>query len=508
MGYLITLSMYLSILLGYYWFSKKDRSTFVTTNSWWKNGLSLFAVQFSITTPLLMSGVIHSEGISGMWLYWAVFIISGFSPFVFAPLWSKLNFITDNQFTRYRFSGFSAKCLHVFRTVYVGWFIVSFLISFQLLAFLKVLMFFTGLESNYCLVIVSVLMLISIIKNKVGLNIRLDTINTLIIAVVFITVFISLSYNYTPSSRQESNLFSTVLPSNLNHLWIYFFIQNISVSLFDGSGIEAQRFFSTKNTNNVWKMASLSVVLHLLFTLLIVFIIYFGIHQNNFNSGVDDEIKILYYFKNSLKSWMHPLILLSFFAVFITSFSGLLNWGSSYLSIDLYKTYFRPTSNNLNVAAYFCMLVICCTSLAFTYFSNSLQDLIKVFFSISAGVAPVFVLRWFWFKINAWTQIAAMISSGIYTLIYQFYVSKSQLELSIINHLELTPYTLQLLAVSSFTIITWLFVAIITPFDNPHKLEDFKRTVLKDYYLFPSLTKAIVFGIVVTSILYLTLLLL
>lgn len=251
-------------------------------------------------------------------------------------------------------------------------------------------------------------------------------------------------------------------------------------------------------------------MLHLLFTVIIIFIIYYGSHQNNFNREIDDEIKILYYFKESLKSWTHPFILLSFFAIFFTSFSGLLNWGSSFLTIDLYKTYIKPKSKKKseNIISYFSMFLICCTSLIFTYFSTSLDGLIKVFFSISAGVAPVFVLRWFWYKINASTQIAAMISSGVYTLAYQFYFSKSQFEGIIMNNLGLTSYIVQLLVVTFLTVFTWLFVTVVTPNDNQEKIEKFKSNVFKDYSLFLNLIKAILLGVTITFILYLTLTLL
>lgn len=127
----------LAILLFY--FLKKRKNTFQTQTTWWKNGFSLFAVNFSITTPLIYSGVLHTEGISGMWLFWCAYAISGFLPFVFAPLWAKLNFVTDNQFLLFRFSSKGAKILHIFRTIYVGWIIVAFLMSFQLLALLKVI---------------------------------------------------------------------------------------------------------------------------------------------------------------------------------------------------------------------------------------------------------------------------------------------------------------------------------------------------------------------------------
>src|SRR5690606_6814859 len=157
---------YILLLIGIYHFSNaKPEQVFKAETSWWKNGFSLFAINFSISTPLLYSGVLHTEGASGMWLYWCVILISGFVPFVFAPLWAKLNFITDNQFVLFRFSGKGAKALHLFRAIYVGWFIVAFLVGLQLLTFLKVLVFFTGFDKTYALLGLSAILLILSLKN-------------------------------------------------------------------------------------------------------------------------------------------------------------------------------------------------------------------------------------------------------------------------------------------------------------------------------------------------------
>ncbi len=504
MAYLITAIIYLSFLLGYYWFNKKEQEIYTTKQKWWSNGFSLFAVQFSITTPLLYSGVIHSQGISGLWLYWSIFFISGFAPFVFAPLWSKLNFVTDNQFILFRFTGKSAKYLHLFRTIYVGWIIVAFLISFQLLTFLKVLIFFTGLGNYHCFIILALLLLGSVFLNKIGVNIKMDFINVCFILVLFLAVLNSLYYTNDQILNNSNPLFSNVFPNNTTHLIIYLIVQNFSVSLFDGSGIEAQRFFSTENRKDNWKVASLSVLLQLVFTIIIVFIIYFGVNQTKFSSEIDNEVKILYYFKNSLSSWASPLILLSFFTVFVTSFNGLLNWGSSFLTIDLYKTYFNKTleAKQESKVAKLAMFFICCTSLLFTFYSSSLESLIKVFFSISAGVAPVFVLRWFWFRINAWTQISAMLSSGVYTLIYQVYFKGNAVEAEVIKFFNLNTFIVQLLFVTFFTIITWVLVALLTPKDSIHVINNFKANVFKDYNTKINILKALLFGALIVLLLW------
>lgn len=505
--YLFPLVTYAIIVIAYYYFNK-IKGSFETKTSWVKNGFSLFAVNFSITIPLLYSGIIHSEGIGGLWLFWSAYAISGFVPFVFAPLWAKLNFTTDNQFLLFRFGGKGAKIMHLFRTVYVGWLIVAFLMSFQLLALLKVITFIAGWERYISLGIISILLILITIKNKLSVNIRLDFFNTLLIGIVFIFVLIFLLL--APSSLPESTKiieFSTIFPINKWNLIVLLFVQTWSVNLFDGSGMEAQRFFSTKNKSNAWKVTILSSSLMVVFSLIMVLINYIGANKFGTPNLQDKEMFILSYLQNGLPTWFLPIVLVALFASFITTFEGMLNWGASYLTIDGYKTYINPKASKrrLSIISVASMLIIVSSSLAITYFNDSLTVLIKILFSITAGVAPVFVLRWFWMRINAWSQISAMISSGVYTLLYQNFIFKSKLEESWQELTSLNQYSVQLIFITIVTTVTWLIVTFITSKDNKLVTDNFKNKLLSNYNLKQNVFKALIFGIGIIMILVLML---
>lgn len=503
--FIITIFIYGILLVGYYFLQKKARP-FQTQTIWWKNGLSLFAVNFSITTSLVYSGVIHTEGVSGLWLFWCGYAISGFLPFVFAPLWAKLNFITDNQFLLFRFSGKGAKTLHVFRTVYVGWIIVAFLMSFQLLALLKVITYITGWEREIVLGLISFLLILIALKNKLSVNIKLDFFNIILIIFCFLGIlgfFMFLPDNKNP---KEYLALTPIFPTNKWNLLVLFLVQTWSVNLFDGSGVEAQRFFATKNKKNVWKVAFLSSSLSLVFSLIVVSINYLGANKLGNPQMIDQEINVLYYLQHGLPDWFLPIVIIAFFAAFITSFEGLLNWGASFLTIDGYKTYINPEvrEKKLTRISIFSMLIIVFTSLLITYFNDNLTTLIKVFFSISAGVAPVFVLRWFWMRINAWSQLSAMLSSGVYTYLYQNFVKDTDIEQHILNTTSLIQYSVQLIIITFLTTVTWVCVTFLTKKDDKQTLEDFKNQVFKNYELKNNILKAIVFGCFLILILYST----
>ena len=263
-----------------------------------------------------------------------------------------------------------------------------------------------------------------------------------------------------PHAANSTALNMDVFPVNKWNLLVLLLVQTWSVNLFDGSGVEAQRFFATKNKKETWKVAVIYSVLSLLFSLIFVLTIYLGATKLGSPSMLDNEMFILSYLKDGVPMWFLPFVAIAFFAAFITTFDGLLNWGASFLTIDGYKTYLRPkaSKNRLTIISILSMLIIVATSLLITYFNTSLTELIKAFFSISAGVAPVFVIRWFWMRINGWSQLAAMIGSGVYTLIYQNFIKSTSLEVAWQQVTTLNTYSMQLIFVTFLTTITWLMV--------------------------------------------------
>ena len=378
--------------------------------------------------------------------------------------------------------------------------------SFQLLALLKVVTFITGWERFTSLGIISILLITIAIKNKLGANIHLDFFNTILIGAVFIFILIFLIL--TPSATTESTKIielSPIFPVNKWNMMVLFFVQTWSVNLFDGSGIEAQRFFSTKKKSNAWKVAILSSSLAVLFSLIIVFINYLGANKFETPNLQDKEMYILVYLQSGLPNWFSPFILVAFFAAFITSFEGLLNWGASYLTIDGYKTYLNPKANRkrLSYISIITMLIIVVTSLVTTYFNDNLTVLTKIFFSISAGVAPVFALRWFWLRINVWSQISAMISSGIYTLLYQSFIKNTSIETLWLTNTSLNQYSIQLICITVATTLTWIIVTFSTPKDEKMITDRFKNQLFSNYNLKRNIFKALIFGLCLIMIVFL-----
>ena len=159
---------------------------------------------------------------------------------------------------------------------------------------------------------------------------------------------------------------------------------------------------------------------------------------------------------------------------FISTSESIMNWGGSFLSIDLYKTYLFPSKSNRHyvIISFLSMALLCLIAVIIAHYSSSLKYLILIVFSISAGVAPVYILRWFWNRINAWTQLSAMLASCFFTLTCEL------LKLSypaLFESIYFDAYALQFLIVSVLTILVWLSVTFLTKNEMNEEFIEFKR---------------------------------
>jgi Na+/proline symporter len=250
-------------------------------------------------------------------------------------------------------------------------------------------------------------------------------------------------------------------------------------------------------------VAALASSLGLVFSLTLVGIVYYGMHKIGPPAMEDGELHIMHYLDQGISPWLRPLLPIAFFAIFITTYEGMLNWGASFLSIDGYQTYVDKDASprKMKRVSTGSMLLITALSLSICWYTENLTSLIKILLSISAGVAPVFVLRWFWMRINAWSQLAAMLSSGVYTLLYRAYVSGTWWEQQAVELSGLNAYSIQLIAITVSTTATWIGVMYTTQKDDTALLEKFKATFATGIDLRSNLVKALVFGLVMVGIL-------
>jgi Na+/proline symporter len=176
-----------------------------------------------------------------------------------------------------------------------------------------------------------------------------------------------------------------------------------------------------------------------------------------------------------------------------------MNWGASFLTVDFYKTYFVKAKSSTHYAriSFLMMVLLSSLSLISTFYIDSLETLIKITFSISSVVAPVFALRWFWLRINAWSQLSAMLSSGVYTL--TFYILQGNFE-EFFKQSVLQPYEWRMIIVTILTTATWIIVTYLTKPDDRETIEHFRKILPPRNETVKSVMIAFIVGVGVLTI--------
>jgi Na+/proline symporter len=482
---MLVLFIYIVVILLITCFEKRElfKGVFKTSKktTWFISGISLFMYYVTVEQGQVITGILSAQGMWGLWIFWSSLLGAFVLPFVFAPLWSKLDFITDNQFLLFRFSGFGAKVLHAFRAFYVGGIVVAILLSYHILAFSRVIEIYFHFDKFSSILITGSILILFALKNSFQIKLKTDFFHSFI---YFLVLFTASYYLYTASGGlkvaidnfKHSGPFKLNLfpPSEVKFAWTswfaFVFIQWWSAQMFDGGGPEMARFTAVKGKRNAILTALFPILLYafLFFFLVIMAILVLSIQQTNLG-----ESQFIYTIFNCVPEFFKIVCLVGFFGMFITTAESQLSWGGAFLTIDLYKKYLNPkqTEKHIQFISFFSMLLLSVCGVVIAFNVNSLQAVLKIVFSISAGVAPVYILRWFWFRINAWSQLSAMISSGVYTLLFPYFFNTN----SVIYGFAFEEA--RLIIVTVLTTFTWLLVTFLTKKDDEEIIARMKKIV-------------------------------
>ncbi len=466
---MLTLALYLTLIITLTFLQKKEwfNSVFKSNKkvSWVISGLSLYMFYLSVDQGQFLTGLIAEHGMQGMWMVWAGWLGAFVVPIVFAPLWQKMDFITDNQFLLFRFPGKSGKILHLFRAIYVGGLVVALLLCFHVLGFSRVIQIYFDVNPKNAILITGLILCLFSLKNVLDLKLKMDALHAVIYFISFSIIFYSVwntgqgwdgIFTFFDKHPEKRNLVPATHDRNAwFSLVVFLGIQWWSCYLFDGGGPEMARFTAVKGTKNAMLTGLLPTAISLILSFFILGHIFMilGLSHDNSSNEIQYVVTVFGSVANSLK----PLVLLGFFGMFITTAESLLNWGASFLTMDGYKQYVNPNSSDkkIRIVSFSSMLFLSIMSILFALQIDSLQTLIKITFSIAAGVAPVYILRWIWFRINAWSQLSAMLSSAVFTLLYP--------QLHTLLPIKNFPMEeTRILAVTILTTIVWLSVTFLT----------------------------------------------
>jgi solute:Na+ symporter, SSS family len=459
---------------------------------WWLLGISMVATTFSADTPNLVTDIVRTNGVAGNWVWWAFLLTGMLTVFVYAKLWRRSEVLTDLEFYELRYSGKGAAFLRGFRAFYLGAVFNVLIMASVCLAGIKIGGALLGLSPVETLLISCA---ITVIYSSIGglRGIIITDFFQFILAMVA-TFWAAYEIVNLPQVAGLTNLLNhpDVIPKlNLipdiadTDLLIAVFIIPLAVQWWavwypgaepGGGGYVAQRMLSAKDEKNAIWATLLFNFMHyavrpwpwILIALasIVVFPNLESLQVAFPNTIVGNDLAYPAMI-SFLPSGLLGLLVASLIAAFMSTISTHLNWGSSYLVHDLYRRFFvkdRTEKHYVFMGRVFTVLLMVFSAFFALFLNNSLQAF-GIILQIGAGTGLIFILRWFWYRVNVYSELTAMIVSFIVALAFEFIIP---------NNFSVEE---KLIIGVTITTISWLFVTMITPPSNMETLQNFYKKI-------------------------------
>jgi Na+/proline symporter len=459
---------------------------------WWLLGISMVATTFSADTPNLVTDIVRTNGVAGNWVWWAFLLTGMLTVFVYAKLWRRSEVLTDLEFYELRYSGKGAAFLRGFRAFYLGAVFNVLIMASVCLAGIKIGGALLGLSPVETLLISCA---VTVIYSSIGglRGIIITDFFQFILAMVA-TFWAAYEIVNLPQVAGLTNLLNhpDVIPKlNLipdiadTDLFIAVFIIPLAVQWWavwypgaepGGGGYVAQRMLSAKDEKNAIWATLLFNFMHyavrpwpwILIALasIVVFPNLESLQVAFPNTIVGNDLAYPAMI-SFLPSGLLGLLVASLIAAFMSTISTHLNWGSSYLVHDFYRRFFvkdRTEKHYVFIGRVFTVLLMVFSAFFALFLNNSLQAF-GIILQIGAGTGLIFILRWFWYRVNVYSELTAMIVSFIVALAFEFIIP---------NNFSVEE---KLIIGVTITTISWLIVTLITPPSNMETLQNFYKKI-------------------------------
>ena len=455
---------------------------------WWLLGISMVATTFSTDTPNLVTDIVRTNGVSGNWVWWAFLVTGLLTVFVYAKLWRKSEVKTDIEFYELRYGGKPARFLRSFRAIYLGIIFNVLAMAGVTLAAIKIGQVMLGLPPITTVVIAGC---ITVVFSAIGGFKGVVYTDFILFFIAMIGAFGAAYYivglpevgglealidhenvkdklNILPS-MDDTETFVTLLIIPLAVQWWSSWYPGSEPG---GGGYVAQRMLAAKDENHAIAATFFYNIMHyalrpwpwivVALASLILFPDLASI-QEAFPNVTEDKLghDLAYSaMLTKLPSGLLGLVLASLAAAYMSTISTHLNWGASYVVNDFYKQQVKPDATEkhlVNIGRITTVILMIVSSLVALSLTNALQ-LFEIILMFGAGTGLIFILRWFWWRINAWTEISAMIASGIISILLTF---TSQGD-ALFNDGGMFPGYLKFPFVVLFSTVIWLLVTFLT----------------------------------------------
>jgi len=513
-GYLL-----ITLVLGLYFRRRSGQSTedyFVSGRnvSWWLAGTSMVATTFAADTPLAVTGLVYINGVAGNWLWWS-FLPSGMmTVFLFARLWRRSGLITDVQFAEMRYSGKPAAFLRGFRAVYLGLLMNCLILGWVTKAMVNIISTAMGVSDAKALAI-CVFFLMPFTGIYVSLGglwgvLWTDLFQFVLKMAIVISVawygihavggmpqlLAALAARRAAAGPGASDI-TALLPDfsrgfASEALWtlpVITFVVHLTVQWWafwypgaepGGGGYIAQRIFSAKDERNGLLSVLWFNLAHYalrpwpwILTALVAVVLYPGLAQPERG-----------YMLVATRQTPHALLgilLAGFMAAFMSTVATQLNWGSSYLVEDFYRRFLKKNGseahyvNASRLATVFLVIAAALVALQL----GSVSAGWKIVLELGAGTGGVYLLRWYWWRVNAWSEISAMTAALVTTLA----LHSNALWMAIAGRpqpfggSDPVIFAKTTLCTTGVTTLVWVTVTLLTPAEPGDTLVKFYRKV-------------------------------
>jgi SSS family solute:Na+ symporter len=499
----------ITLMLGLYFRSRSGKSVddyFVSGRnvSWWLAGTSMVATTFAADTPLVVTGLVYTQGIAGNWLWWA-FLPSGMmTVFLFARLWRRSGLLTDVQFAEMRYAGKPAAFLRGFRAIYLGLLMNCLILGWVTKAMTSIVATTLGVSDRNALAL-CVLFLIPFTGLYVALGglwgvlwtdlFQFALKMTIVIGVAWYAVsaaggmgallgrLAEMRAAAGPGAGDATAFFPDLSRPMLQEgIWVLpvlAFLVNIGVQWWafwypgaepGGGGYIAQRIFSAKDERNGLLSVLWFNVAHYalrpwpwILTAMAAIVLYPHLEH--------PETGYMLVVSHQVPAALRGIVVAGFMAAFMSTIATQLNWGASYLVSDFYRRFVKRDADEKHyvVASRLVTVLLVIASALVAALLQSVGEGWKIVLETGAGTGAVYLLRWYWWRINAWSEISAMTAALVMSLglrFTTFHPSGSAVDSA-----------MRALVVTAVTTVVWLIVTFVTKPEPQDVLLKFYRSV-------------------------------
>jgi solute:Na+ symporter, SSS family len=453
---------------------------------WWLAGTSMVATTFAADTPLVVAGLVAKYGVAGNWLWWNGAFSGVLTVFFFSRLWRRAGVLTDVEFAELRYGGQPAAVLRGFRAVYLALPVNLIIMGWVTRAMVTILQI--TLDVNpwvAALVIFGITALYSVLSGLWGVIVTDafqfvfamgGSILLAVLAVHSAGGLGSLTADAAAHYGSTEAAFGVIPPTDQAWLPVSTLVIFLAVQWWaawypgqepGGGGYVVQRILSAKDERHGLLATLWFTIAHYAVRpwpwILVGFVAV--LRYPDLANPEEGYVRVMV---DILPSPAKGLLLAAFAAAYMSTISTHLNWGASYLVNDVYLRFIRPeagpraqvTASRVATA----VLMVC--SLIVMSFLSSVEQGWKLLIGLGAGTGLVFILRWYWWRVNAWSEISAMAASLVTSVVLGIF----GLDLADPGS---RSYAQTMLITVGVTTIVWLAVTLITRPETDATLDRF-----------------------------------